>query len=166
MFMVARFAFNTTETQETKCAQTGNLCGDWQLSYAEQPLKPARTPKDFKTLEGLKTIPAKVPGNVELDLVREGLEPDPRKGDNVYKFRKYESYQWMYSKEFTVLSEATLMAIIIAVITYFLSIVIFKILDRDDYHMLPYGDKIYKFLQKIKIFILFLRELLPVLLFM
>lgn len=48
-------------------------------------------------------------------------------------------------------SIATLMAIIIAVVTYVLSIVVFKILDRDDYHMLPYGDKIYKFLQKIKL---------------
>jgi len=100
MFLIARFAVNPAETQQAQCVHTGNLCGDWQLSYAEQPLKPARTPKDFKALEGLKTIPAKVPGNVELDLVREGLEPDPRKGDNVYKFRKYESYQWMYSKEF------------------------------------------------------------------
>ena len=48
-------------------------------------------------------------------------------------------------------SIATLMAIIIAVITHVLSIVVFKILDRDDYHMLPYGDKIYKFLQKLKL---------------
>lgn len=48
-------------------------------------------------------------------------------------------------------SIATLMAIIIAVITYVLSIVVFKILDKDDYHMLPYGDKIYKFFQKIKL---------------
>jgi len=48
-------------------------------------------------------------------------------------------------------SIATIMAIIIAIVTYFLSIVIFKILDQDDYHMLPYGDKIYKFLQKIKL---------------
>lgn len=48
-------------------------------------------------------------------------------------------------------SIATILAIIIAVIVYALCIVIFKILDKDDYHMLPYGDKIYKFLQKIKL---------------
>ena len=48
-------------------------------------------------------------------------------------------------------SIATLLAIISAVIVYALSMVIFRILDRDDYHMLPYGDKIYKFLQKLKL---------------
>ena len=48
-------------------------------------------------------------------------------------------------------SIATLMAIIIAVITYILSVVLFKILDKEDYYMLPYGEKIYKFLQKLKL---------------
>lgn len=45
----------------------------------------------------------------------------------------------------------TLIAIFVAVVIYFLAILVLKIFDRDDYHMLPYGDKIYKFLEKIKL---------------
>jgi stage V sporulation protein B len=48
-------------------------------------------------------------------------------------------------------SIATLIAICASVIAYFLSLIIFKIFDREDYHMLPYGDKIYNFLVKIKL---------------
>lgn len=48
-------------------------------------------------------------------------------------------------------SIATLISIIIAVMVYFLSVIGLKIFDRDDYHMLPYGDKIYRFLEKIKL---------------
>lgn len=47
-------------------------------------------------------------------------------------------------------SIATLVAIIVAVIVYFGGIILFKVFDRDDYHMLPYGDKIYNFLHKNK----------------
>lgn len=46
---------------------------------------------------------------------------------------------------------ATVMAIIIAVIIYILCIVLFKVLDKDDYFMLPYGEKIYIFLKKTKL---------------
>lgn len=45
----------------------------------------------------------------------------------------------------------TLIAIFVAVIAYFLAVLGLKIFDRDDYHMLPYGDKIYHFLEKIKL---------------
>lgn len=45
----------------------------------------------------------------------------------------------------------TVIAICIAVIVYLLSVLGLKIFDREDYHMLPYGDKIYKFLEKIKL---------------
>ncbi len=45
---------------------------------------------------------------------------------------------------------ATLIAILIAVISYIFAVLNLKIFDREDYHMLPFGDKIYKFLQKIK----------------
>lgn len=46
---------------------------------------------------------------------------------------------------------ATVITILLAVIAYIFAVLSFKIFDRDDYHMLPFGDKIYKFLQKIKI---------------
>lgn len=48
-------------------------------------------------------------------------------------------------------SIATMIAIIVAVIIYFGGIIVFKVFDREDYHMLPYGDKIYAFLQKLKL---------------
>ena len=48
-------------------------------------------------------------------------------------------------------SLATLMAIIMAIIVYFFGIILFGVFDRDDYHMLPYGDKIYRFLEKLKL---------------
>ena len=46
---------------------------------------------------------------------------------------------------------ATIISIVVAVVIYLLAILWLKILDRDDYHMLPYGDKIYHFLEKIKL---------------
>lgn len=45
----------------------------------------------------------------------------------------------------------TLLAIAIAVISYLLAVILLKVFEREDYHMLPFGDKIYKFLEKIKL---------------
>jgi len=45
----------------------------------------------------------------------------------------------------------TIISILVAIITYFLAIIKLKVFERDDYHMLPYGDKIYKILEKIKL---------------
>ncbi|MBO5142581.1 MAG: polysaccharide biosynthesis protein [Clostridia bacterium] len=45
----------------------------------------------------------------------------------------------------------TLLAIAIAIISYFLAVIKLKIFEREDYHMLPFGDKIYKILEKIKL---------------
>lgn len=46
---------------------------------------------------------------------------------------------------------ATIVSIALAVVVYLLAILGFKIFDREDYHMLPYGDKIYGLLQKMKL---------------
>ena len=46
------------------------------------------------------TIPATVPGNVELDLLAAGLIEQPELGSNVYLLRKWEGYQWRYSRHF------------------------------------------------------------------
>ncbi len=48
-------------------------------------------------------------------------------------------------------SISTIIAIVLAIIVYFVLVLVLKILDRDDYHMFPYGDKIYKFLSKLKL---------------
>lgn len=88
------------EKESGKTGASVSLDGNWTLSYAEQPEVAARTPSDFKKLRGLKTIPAKVPGAAQLDLQRAGIEPDAMIGDNVYKYRKYEAYEWLFSREF------------------------------------------------------------------
>lgn len=48
-------------------------------------------------------------------------------------------------------SIATIVAIIMAIVVYFFGIIIIGVFEREDYHMLPYGDKIYKFLEKMKL---------------
>lgn len=48
-------------------------------------------------------------------------------------------------------SVATLISIFLAVIAYLFAVLCLNIFDREDYHMLPYGDKIYKVLQKLKL---------------
>ncbi len=97
LILIVRFF--SSEKQDNQIASK-NLNGQWSLSFVPQPSEAARTPKDFKKLNGIKTIKAQVPGNAEIDIVKAGLEPDPQKGDNIYKFRKYESCQWLYSKDF------------------------------------------------------------------
>lgn len=46
---------------------------------------------------------------------------------------------------------ATILSILVAIVVYLLSILLFKILDREDYHMFPYGDKLYGVMQKLKL---------------
>ena len=43
------------------------------------------------------TVPARVPGNVELDLERAGRLPDPFVGENIHRLRAYESCDWLYT---------------------------------------------------------------------
>ena len=47
---------------------------------------------------------------------------------------------------------ATLIAIVIAVIIYVLLIAILKIFTKDEIKMMPAGDKILKFFEKVKIY--------------
>ncbi|GHV49212.1 beta-mannosidase [Bacteroidia bacterium] len=76
-----------------------SLNGKWELSYWEQPAKPVRTPEAMQQVT-FKTIPATVPGNVELDLQAAGIIHDPRIGNNVWEMRPYEGHQWCYSRTF------------------------------------------------------------------
>lgn len=48
-------------------------------------------------------------------------------------------------------SLSTIISIVVAIIIYFLLVLLLNILEKEDYHMLPYGDKIYKFLLKLKL---------------
>ncbi len=46
-------------------------------------------------------VPARVPGNVELDLIRAGRLPaELARGNNIYKLRELENHQWWYSRTF------------------------------------------------------------------
>ncbi len=49
-------------------------------------------------------------------------------------------------------SLATLIAIIFAVIIYVISVVALKILSKEEFYMIPYGQKIYKILEKLGIY--------------
>ena len=81
-----------------------DLNGGWRLTYLPESGEQPQGPADLSTGRW-PTIPAEVPGNVELDLVAAGLEPDPFFGDNLYRFRKYEFYGWWYTREFELPAE-------------------------------------------------------------
>ena len=49
-------------------------------------------------------------------------------------------------------NKATIISILFAVIIYILSVIVLKIYNREDILMLPKGEKIYKILQKLKIY--------------
>lgn len=76
-----------------------SLNGTWQLSYGPQRPGGPRTPEQLKAL-GWPTVPAAVPGNVELDLMRAGALPDLARADNIYLLRAYEGHQWWYRQTF------------------------------------------------------------------
>jgi len=54
---------------------------------------------------GLSPLPAQVPGNVELDLVRAGLLQDPFIGANIHQIRLYEGCEYWYTRSFTLPAE-------------------------------------------------------------
>ena len=72
---------------------------DWTLYYGVQDKNAPQTPDELKK-SNFKDIAAKVPGNVEIDLEREGIIEDPMIGTNVYDLRKYETYAWWYTRKF------------------------------------------------------------------
>lgn len=82
-------------------ADAGNISlnGVWNLKFFPQPREAVRTPQALQTVEGT-SIEAKVPGNVELDMLAAGLISDPMIGNNVYALRQYEGHQWCYSRKF------------------------------------------------------------------
>lgn len=66
-----------------------SLDGEWKLSFRPQQEAGEWT-----------TIPAKVPGDVYIDLERAGVTPDPMIGTNVFCYLKYEQYEWKYETSF------------------------------------------------------------------
>ncbi len=79
---------------------TFSLDGEWLLYHFEHGTQAIHTPADLLASE-LTPIPATVPGNVEIDLQRAGILPDPFVGDNIRLLRPFEFHEWWYRREFT-----------------------------------------------------------------
>ena len=78
---------------------TISLNGLWTLYYHMEEGEMPDSPKAL-LLAHWSSIEAQVPGNVELDLHRAGLEEDPFFAENLYNYKKYEYYQWWFSRVF------------------------------------------------------------------
>ncbi len=83
----------------TAGAQTISLDGAWTLDYWQQGKTPVRGPQQMEGVD-FRTVPATVPGNVELDLQRAGLVAPPELDSNVYLLEPWETFQWRYSRSF------------------------------------------------------------------
>ena len=75
------------------------LNGTWKLYYEPEHKGMACTPDN---IGDMPCIEAQVPGNVEMDLVRAGLEAHPFWDQNLYAYRKYEFYHWWFVREVEV----------------------------------------------------------------
>ena len=73
------------------------LNGKWQLYYVEEKKANISRPSQLEK-SGYEYIDASVPGNVEEDLVRAGIEKDPYINENSFDYMKYEYYQWWYTR--------------------------------------------------------------------
>lgn len=77
------------------------LDGEWRLAYQPEGATAIAHP-DQLDAAGMAAIVAHVPGNVELDLVRAGLLPEPFFANNIRQLRAYEFYEWWYSCDFAL----------------------------------------------------------------
>ena len=84
-----------------------DLNGDWTLHYGLQ--KTAACALDHPAIpDSFATCPARVPGNVELDLVRAGVLPQNLDhGANIYTLLDYEEHQWWLTRTFEIPSLAS-----------------------------------------------------------
>jgi hypothetical protein len=76
-----------------------SLNGLWKLTFG--PLPEGEPPEVTQPAKDWPTIPATVPGNVELDLVAAGHLEEPQKGNRIYELRRLEDYQWWYRRSFS-----------------------------------------------------------------
>ncbi len=78
---------------------TIDLGGDWTLYHFPEGSPQVAHPDDLASA-GLESVPARVPGNVELDLQRAGLLPEPFYADNIRRLRDLEDHEWWLVREF------------------------------------------------------------------
>jgi beta-mannosidase len=81
------------------------LGGDWDLYGFPELTSPVRVPADLAHQRTASYL-GRVPGNVELDLVRAGDLPDPFIGNNIGELHSYELYEWWYQRSFETPEEA------------------------------------------------------------
>ena len=86
-------------TTQLAAQRNVSLNGTWRLTYGpvfdyDSAIVATSPPTDWKT------VPASVPGNVELDLMAAGQLNDLRKGNQIYSALKLETYQWWYRRQF------------------------------------------------------------------
>lgn len=70
-----------------------SLNGAYTLYYADEQENPSG-------MAGMESVPAVIPGNVEIDLMNAGKLPDIFFGNNVKLLRPYEFYRWRYVRAF------------------------------------------------------------------
>ena len=80
-----------------------SLDGDWELYCFPPEQQPPTHPSGLVPGEA---IPARVPGNFEIDLHAHGIIPDPLVRDHVYDLEPYEYYSWWMQRTFEVAGEA------------------------------------------------------------
>jgi len=77
-----------------------DLCGDWSFSYSDGPVGVRFQRRADLDAAGYAAYPCTVPGNLELDLLANGIIEDPFHGMNIAALAKYEwSHVW-YSRSF------------------------------------------------------------------
>jgi beta-mannosidase len=81
-----------------------SLDGEWRLAYRQEG-ESIGHPDDLDGSDAPR-VSAQVPGNVELDLVRAGVLPDPFYGDNIRRLRSLEFNEWWYTRAFDLPPEA------------------------------------------------------------
>ncbi|MBN2308945.1 MAG: hypothetical protein JXR94_08250, partial [Candidatus Hydrogenedentes bacterium] len=82
-----------------------SLDGDWKLTCFREGECAVCHPDELAGA-GRDAIPARVPGNVELDLERAGIIGDPFFADNMLKLRPFEFYEWWYTRDIDVAESA------------------------------------------------------------
>lgn len=82
-----------------KVISLNSVDNEWKLFFGLQDKNAPNTPEELQKSD-LTNLLATVPGNVEIDLERDGIIKNPMLGDNVYDLRQYETYHWWYFTEF------------------------------------------------------------------
>lgn len=96
LFLASLFLGNYLSGQTLSNKSPGD---GWMLYYGVCDRNAPADPYELMKLNW-PSVPALVPGNVELDLQVAGIIKNPETGNNIYDLRKYEACQWWYYRKF------------------------------------------------------------------